>query len=60
MVGHGVVNRVLLAHWLGLPPRDARKVRQDNAGYSLVEFRSGRPCVRTVNEVGPLSAVAAP
>jgi broad specificity phosphatase PhoE len=59
VVGHGVVNRVLLAHWLGRPPRDARQVRQDNGGYSVVEFRSGLPCVRTVNEAGHLSAVAA-
>jgi broad specificity phosphatase PhoE len=60
VVGHGTVNRVLVAHWLGLPPRDARNLRQDNAGYNVVEFRSGRPCVRTVNEVGHLSAVADP
>jgi probable phosphoglycerate mutase len=60
VIGHGVVNRVLLAHWLGLPLGFARRLPQDNAGYSVVEFRAGVPRVRTVNEVGHLSAVAVP
>jgi broad specificity phosphatase PhoE len=59
VVGHGTVNRVLLAHWLRLPLSDARKLRQDNAGFCIVEFRSGMPSVRSVNEVGHLPAVAA-
>src|SRR5205823_3711312 len=43
VVGHGVVNRVLLAHWLGLPLRYSRQLPQDNAGYSVVEFRAAAP-----------------
>jgi broad specificity phosphatase PhoE len=53
-VGHGVVNRVLLAHWLGLPLRYARRIPQDNAGLSTVEFRGGSARVRTVNAVDHL------
>lgn len=49
VVGHGVVNRVLLAHWLGLPLRYARRLPQDNAAYSVIEFRGGTAKVRTVN-----------
>lgn len=52
VVGHGVVNRVLLAHWLGLPLRDSRRLPQDNAGYSVVEFVRGEAKVRTVNVAG--------
>ena len=52
VVGHGVVNRVLLAHWLGLPLRYSRQLPQDNARYSVVEFRAGAAKVRTVNVAG--------
>jgi broad specificity phosphatase PhoE len=57
VVGHGLVNRVLLAHWLGLPLRHARRLAQDNAGYSIVEFRSGLAHVRAVNEAAHLAVV---
>jgi broad specificity phosphatase PhoE len=56
VVGHGVVNRVLLAHWLGLPLHRSRKLAQDNGGYSVVEFRPGLASVRAVNETGHLAA----
>jgi broad specificity phosphatase PhoE len=54
IVSHGVVNRVLLAHWLGVPLRHARQLPQDNAGINVVEFRNGVPSVRTVNAVAHL------
>jgi ribonuclease H / adenosylcobalamin/alpha-ribazole phosphatase len=57
VVGHGVVNRVLLAHWLGLPLRHARRLPQDNGGLSTVEFRGGSARVRTVNAVTHLQSV---
>lgn len=60
VVGHGTVNRVLLAHWLGLPPRLARKVPQDNAAINLVEFRQGQAKVRTVNCTIPLAGLLLP
>ena len=58
VVGHGLVNRVLLAHWLGLPLRLARRLPQDNAGLNLIEFHGLDAKVRTVNAVGHLAGVA--
>jgi broad specificity phosphatase PhoE len=55
VVAHGAVNRVLLAHWLGLPLRYARRLPQDNAGYSVVECEGGTARVRTVNDVAHLA-----
>lgn len=52
-VSHGVVNRVLLAHWLGIPLRFARRLPQDNAAYNVIEF-GGTPKVRTLNAAGHL------
>jgi broad specificity phosphatase PhoE len=57
VVGHGVVNRVLLAHWIGIPLRFARQVPQDNAGISTFEFREGKVQVRTVNAVAHLGGM---
>ena len=54
VVSHGVVNRVLLAHWLGLPLRHARRLPQDNGGLNTVEFRGDTARVRTVNAVAHL------
>jgi broad specificity phosphatase PhoE len=54
VVGHGVVHRVLLAHWLGLPLRHARQLPQDNGGISVVEFHGATAQVRTVNAVAHL------
>lgn len=48
-VSHGVVNRALMAHWIGLPLRFARRLPQDNAAYNLIEFERGKVKVRTVN-----------
>jgi broad specificity phosphatase PhoE len=59
LVGHGVVNRVLLGHWLGLPLREARRLPQDNGGFSVVEFEGGTARVRSVNESAHLAGVGA-
>jgi broad specificity phosphatase PhoE len=59
VVGHGVVNRVLLAHWLGLPLRHARLLPQDNGGLSVVELHGGRAEVRTLNAARHLERVRA-
>jgi broad specificity phosphatase PhoE len=53
-VAHGAVNRVLLACWLGLPLRYARRLPQDNGGFSLVEFQGGSAQVRSLNETAHL------
>ncbi|HVJ83805.1 MAG TPA: histidine phosphatase family protein [Planctomycetia bacterium] len=53
-VGHNGVNRVALAHWLGIPLALARKLPQENCGYSIVEL--GRKVkVRTINVAAHLS-----
>lgn len=59
VVSHGVVNRVLLAHWLGLPLRFARRLPQDNAGFSVVEAGAGTPKVRTINQSAHLGGLLA-
>ena len=52
VVSHGVVNRVLLAHWLGVPLRCARKLPQDNTGCNVIDFHDGVAKVRTINRFG--------
>jgi broad specificity phosphatase PhoE len=59
VVGHGVVNRVLLAHWLGLPLRCARRLPQENGGFSIVDWDGGGASVRTLNAVRHLEATRA-
>ncbi|HEV3437966.1 MAG TPA: histidine phosphatase family protein [Gemmata sp.] len=59
VVGHGVVNRVLLAHWLGIPLRQARQLPQNNAGFSIIEFLDGVARVRKVNVAEHLETAAA-
>jgi probable phosphoglycerate mutase len=54
LVGHGVVNRILLGYWLGLPQAKARRLPQDNAGFSRVDFCGETASVRSVNEVAHL------
>jgi broad specificity phosphatase PhoE len=49
IVGHNVVNRVLLAHWLGIPLAHARKLPQSNGGHNVVVFEDGKARVRTLN-----------
>jgi broad specificity phosphatase PhoE len=50
IVGHGVVARVLTAHWLGVPLRYARNLPLDNGAFNVVEMRDGAARVRTVNQ----------
>jgi broad specificity phosphatase PhoE len=42
VVGHGCVNRMLLAHLLGLGPRQALRLRQDWSGVNVLERLDGR------------------
>ena len=57
VVSHGVVLRVLLAFWIGLPLRYARCVPHDNGGLSVVELDADRARVRTVNAVRHLTGL---
>jgi broad specificity phosphatase PhoE len=56
VVCHGVVNRVLLAHWMGVPLRCARNLPQDNTGYNVIDFVGGKAKVRTLNRADHLEA----
>jgi broad specificity phosphatase PhoE len=59
VVGHHVVNRTYLAGLLGLPPDQARQVKLDNCGISVV-FREGEiTLVNTLNAAFHLQGVAA-
>jgi broad specificity phosphatase PhoE len=51
VVGHGTVNRVLLASFLGLPLRRAREIPQDNGAFNVIEFREEAPLVQRVNAI---------
>lgn len=54
VVGHGVVNRVLLAHWSRLPLKHARRLPHDNGGINIVTWDDDTPKVRTINAIGHL------
>lgn len=49
VVGHGCVNRMLLAHLLGLDLRRALRIRQDWSGVNVLERRGGRWEVGALN-----------
>jgi broad specificity phosphatase PhoE len=51
VVSHGVVNRVLLAHWTGMPLRRARTIPQDNGALNLVQLNGDSARVVTLNSV---------
>lgn len=55
-VSHGVVIRVLLAHWLDLPLRFARRLPQENAAINHVTFGPAGVRVGTLNQVEPTAA----
>lgn len=55
VVGHGVLNRVLLAHWLGLPLRLARRLPCENTGFSRIDVEEGQARVRSMNESAHLA-----
>jgi broad specificity phosphatase PhoE len=59
VVGHHVVNRTYLAGLLGLPPNQARQVRLDNCGISVVVREGEETTVSTLNAAFHLQGVAA-
>jgi broad specificity phosphatase PhoE len=59
VVGHHVVNRTYLAGLLGLPPGQARQVKLDNCGISVVLRQDGSTTVTTLNAAFHLQGVAA-
>jgi broad specificity phosphatase PhoE len=49
VVAHNVVNRVVLARYLGLDLSRAKDLRQENAGVNVIDFKNTAPQVQTVN-----------
>ena len=49
VVGHNVVNRVLLATLLEVPLAKARGIDQDNCGVNIIRYRDGQIKVLTTN-----------
>ncbi len=49
VVGHNVVNRVLLATLLEVPLAKARSIDQDNCGVNIIRYRAGHMKVLTTN-----------
>lgn len=59
-VCHNIVNRAVLAHWLEIPLRYARRLPQNNGGYNLIQFSGASANVRTINAVSHLSGLLPP
>ena len=59
VVAHHVVNRIYLARLLGLAPGQARQVRLDNCGISVVVREGRNAAVATLNAAFHLQGVAA-
>jgi phosphoserine phosphatase len=55
---HNVVNRTLLAGWLGLSIGKARDLRQANGGINLIRRRDGMTQVVTLNSIFHLRHLA--
>jgi probable phosphoglycerate mutase len=49
IVAHGGVNRIFLAHCLGMPLENLYRIGQGYAAVSLVEFHDGHPVVRLLD-----------
>ena len=59
VVSHQQVLRVYLAGLLGLPPAQARRVRLDNCGISVVVAEGDTPRVETLNATAHLRDASA-
>jgi broad specificity phosphatase PhoE len=59
VVGHHVVNRTYLAGLLGLTPDQARQVKLDNCGISVVLREGDQTIVTTLNAAFHLQGIAA-
>ena len=57
-MAHNVVNRVYLAHHLGVPLIRARCIPQSNGGVNTLETCAGRVRLLAINEHFHLSPVA--
>ena len=55
VVAHNILNRAVLAGFLGMPIDLARTLRQANGGVNLIEYEAERPLVVMVNSCLHLS-----
>ncbi len=60
IAAHGGSLRTLIAHYLGLANRHARRIRLDNASLSIVEVYAGDAVVSLLNDTSHLSPLKAP
>lgn len=51
VVAHNLVNRIYLAGLVGIPLRDARRLKQSNTGVNILEFQAGKVELITLNSV---------
>jgi len=58
VVAHNVVNRVYLAHLLGMELRRCRDIVQNNCGVNVITHDGNRPQVQTLNTAFHLSETA--
>ncbi len=56
VVGHNVVNRVLLATYMQVPLALARGIHQDNCGVNVLRYRAGQVKLLTANSAFHLHA----
>ena len=49
VVAHGGVNRLILAHLLGMPPENFFRIEQDYGAVNIMEFWDGYPVVKLMN-----------
>lgn len=56
IVAHNIVNRVLIAEWLGLGLQRAKDLQQSNCCVNVVRSAGDRPVVMTMNSTFHLSA----
>jgi len=57
VVTHNIVGRVFVAHVLGLPIAQARRIRLDNGGISIFSYTDQSPRLVTLNTVLHLDSV---
>ncbi len=57
VAAHNVVNRALLAGWLGLPIDRARSIRQANGGINIVEYDERGANVVMMNSILHLNGI---
>ncbi len=50
IVAHGGVNRIILAHFLGLPLENIFRIGQDYGAINIIEFNDGYPVIKLMNK----------